>query len=486
MRGRFFVDKLIGNNFSYNNIIMYLNKALLAYLIINMLFPYRIEAQMIAKGKLIDTVKCIDHPGYSYSLYMPSNYLSLKKWPAILIFDPGGQGTVAVGVFRKAAEKYGYIVACSNNSRNGPLNNNFTAAGNMLTDLLKRFTLDEKRIYAAGFSGGSRIALALASSNNFITGVIGCGAGFPNDRNLYPSKKSSFVYYGIAGNMDMNWLEMFDLMTFFNNNTSVIPYLRTFDGGHQWPSPEIIQEAVEWINLQAMKKKIVASDSAYISSYSNKTKTFINNLIATGNQYDAARYLQYAIRDFSGTQVSRDMTKSLTALEQSRNFNEANRQWSIIAAQEKSREENYISSIGKIVYSGNVPDSAGVWWKREIGSLKMIKNQGIPTYSQMAARLLNFISILCSEQGTAYFHQKQYDLSGFFFELCTLSDSENMNNYYNLARSLSGSNKKGEALDELNKAVGHGLNSRKTIELEPAFNNIRNEGKFKSLLMRMK
>ena len=164
--------------------------------------------------------------------------------------------------FRKAAEKYGYILACSNNSRNGPLNDNFNAAGYMLNDLVKRFTLDEKRINVAGFSGGSRFALALASTNNFIAGVIGCGAGLPNDQSLHPSEKSSFVYYGIAGNRDMNYLEMFDLMTFFNDRTPVIPYLRTFDGGHQWPSLEILQEAVEWINLQTMKKKIVAVDTS--------------------------------------------------------------------------------------------------------------------------------------------------------------------------------------------------------------------------------
>ncbi len=32
-----------------------------------------------------------------------------------------------------------------------------------------------------------------------------------------------------------------------------------------------------------------------------------------------------------------------------------------------------------------------------------------------------------------------YTQAGFLFEICTLSDSENQNNYYNLARSLAGS-----------------------------------------------
>jgi predicted esterase len=404
----------------------------------------------------------------------------------ILIFDPGGQGVVAVKAFRQPSEKYGFIIACSHNSRNGPLNNNFAAAEFMLNDLTKRFNLDNKRTYAAGFSGGSRFVLALASSNNFIAGVIGCGAGLPNDKNLIPTEKSSFIYYGIAGNRDMNYLEMFDLMTFFNNRTSVIPYLRTFDGGHQWPPSEILAEAIEWFNLQAMKKKTIAVDSVYISLCSGKIKTLINNLTVAGNHYDAVRYLEYAIRDFSGLPVAGDMTRMLTSIEQSKEYRETNRQWTGIASRERNLNEKYISSIQSVLFSGSIPDTTALWWKREIVTLKLMRDKSNPGNSHMASRLLNFISILFSEQGTAYYRQKQYDISGFFFELCTMSDSENPNNYYNLARSLSVSNKKREAVEALNKAIGHGFTSKKAVEIEPAFNNIRNEEKFKLLIAGMK
>ena len=451
-----------------------------------LLFPVSVKAQIFARGRITDTVKCFIHPDYSYSLYLPTVYTEKAKWPAILIFDPGGQGKTAVEVFRKAAEKYGYILACSYNSQNGPLNNNFTAAGNLLKDLAERFTLDEKRIYTAGFSGGSRFALALASSDKIFAGVIGCGAGLPNDKNLLPTASSSFVYYGIAGNRDMNWLEMFDLITFFSTNTQAISYLRTFEGGHQWPSAEIAQEAVEWINLQAMKNKLISTDSGFISAYSDKIKTLVNNLISNGNKFDAARYMQYSIRDFSGTQIAREMTRSLSLLENSKEYREASRDWSKIAYLERGRNENYTSSIMKIVYSGSLSDTTAARWRREVGSLVILKEKGNKPDSEMASRLLNFISILCSEQGTAFYRRKQYDLSVFFFELCTRSDSENMNNYYNLARSLSGSNKKREAIDALNKAVKHGFTVRKTIENEPVFDNIRSDEKFKSLYMKTK
>jgi hypothetical protein len=180
------------------------------------------------------------------------------------------------------------------------------------------------------------------------------------------------------------------------------------------------------------------------------------------------------------------MAGMLTSLEQSKEYNQVSREWSLIALRERKMNERYISSIQGVLYSGSVPDTTALWWKREIGSLKLTKDRANPGNSQMASRLLNFISILCSEQGTSYFREKQYALSGFFFELCTMSDSENPNNYYNLARSLSLQNRRREAIEALNKAIGHGFTSKKAVGTEPAFDNIRNEEKFKTLFAAMK
>jgi hypothetical protein len=450
------------------------------------LSPTFLSSQITFNGRITDTVKCSGQPGQTYSLYVPSTYTGKSKWPVILLFDPGGRGTIAVKAFRPASEKYGYILACSHNSRNGPLADNFTAAGSVLTDLTGRFSLDNKRIYTAGFSGGSRFALALASTNSFITGVIGCGAGLPGDQNLVPSKASSFVYYGIAGTMDMNWLEMSELMTFFNNNTSVIPYLRIFDGGHQWPPADILNEAVEWINLQAMKKKIMPVDPDFISSYSGNIKTLVRNLTGSGNYYDAVRYLEFAVRDFSGEPLVAEMKQMLTSAKQSKEYRESSLELSGIVSREKSLTGKYISSIQNILYSGAVADTTAYRWKKEIGSLIIMREKGSATNRQFASRLLNFISILCSEQGTSQFRQKRYSMSEFLFGLCTLSDSGNPENYYNLARSLSVSDRKKDAIEELNKAILHGFTSKKLIENEAAFNNIRNEEGYKLLIRGMK
>ena len=73
----------------------------------------------LAKGVVIPRVACIDHPEQSYALYLPSNYSPESKWPIVYIFDPGARGNMPVMLAKEAAEKFGYILMGSNNSRNG-------------------------------------------------------------------------------------------------------------------------------------------------------------------------------------------------------------------------------------------------------------------------------------------------------------------------------------------------------------------------------
>jgi hypothetical protein len=104
----------------------------------------------------------------------------------------------------------------------------------------------------------------------------------------------------------------------------------------------------------------------------------------------------------------------------------------------------------------------------------------------MASRVLNFISILCSEQGTSFYRKKAYSQSSVLFHICTISDSENSLNYYNLSRSLAANGKLRESVDALTLAVSHGPVSRKTVEADPVFDKLRGDQRYKALLPKMK
>src|SRR5262245_33774455 len=113
-----------------------------------------LPSQDLPRGKVNERVVCLKDASQSYALYLPPNYAPDRQWPILYAFDPGARGVRPVERFKDAAERYGYIVVGSNNSRNGP--------GVPLTEIIRalfddtqaRFPIDQKRVYTTGFSGG--------------------------------------------------------------------------------------------------------------------------------------------------------------------------------------------------------------------------------------------------------------------------------------------------------------------------------------------
>ena len=107
----------------------------------------------------------------SYAVFVPSRYNAQRAWPILYILDPGARGKSAVEIFAKAAEAEGVVVVGSNKSRNGPNEPNYLAIKEMMEDTHKRYNVDDSRIYFAGFSGGSQLALDWALHSP-VAGVI--------------------------------------------------------------------------------------------------------------------------------------------------------------------------------------------------------------------------------------------------------------------------------------------------------------------------
>ena len=132
----------------------------------------------LEKGQVLERVAVRDHPEQTYALYVPSGYTPDRPWPVLYCLDPGARGRTPVERFAGAAEKAGVIVAGSNNSRNGPLAPSQEAINLMLLDTHERLRIDDDRVYAAGLSGGARLALGWAMGGH-LAGVIASSAGFP-------------------------------------------------------------------------------------------------------------------------------------------------------------------------------------------------------------------------------------------------------------------------------------------------------------------
>lgn len=218
----------------------------------------------IRKGQIVDKVVCANDPNQSYALYLPSNYSPDRKWPVLYAFDPGARGKVPVERFRDAAEKYQWIIAGSNNSRNGSMQSSVDAWNAIVKDTHARFAIDDQRAYVAGFSGGARTAVFFAGQcRDCIAGVIACGAGFPG--GMTPSAAMHFLFFGIVGSDDFNFPELKDLNETLTR-AGITHRIQTFDGRHEWPPATIAGEAIEWMELQAIKTGRVSRNAALIDA----------------------------------------------------------------------------------------------------------------------------------------------------------------------------------------------------------------------------
>ena len=269
-------------------------------------------------GKLIPHQVCQADADQSYALYLPSNYSPRKSWPIIYVFDPDARGSVPLEIMKDAAERYGYILAGSNNSRNGSWQLETSSAQAMSVDTHARLAIDNQRVYFAGFSGGARVASLLAQRCKCAAGVLLNGAGFAGTP---PSHDAMFAVFAAVGNYDFNYPELSELDKQLQQ--AGFPHvLRHFDGSHQWAPAEVMDEALAWFKLMAMKEKRGPLDPAFVAAQKAKTENRAQALERSGDLYEAWREYQQAIATFDGLADTASLRQSASALEKQKDVRE--------------------------------------------------------------------------------------------------------------------------------------------------------------------
>jgi len=329
-------------------------------------FCFVSHAQQFETGKIIDSLSVTNSENETFTLYLPTTYNSNKSSPILFIFSPSGNGKKGVKTFIKSAEAYNHILICSNNSRNGPLERNLNIAQRLFNHAFSKFNILENRIYLAGFSGGARLATAIASVSDQIEGVIACGAGFIPAPNYMPSKQN-FSYAGLCGNQDMNYQEMFDVNNYLNR-LKIRNTLFTFDGKHQWPPNSQLLMAFNWLEIEALKKGHLEKSTSkikecYLNDFKRaKTIEKNNQLLMASEHYD--RILNTYSSFFNLDSVRQEL----------QNIKKSKRYLNTLKVREKAFEkEDVLNSffLNRFDKDYKNPKKTSLkWWNREFEKLK--------------------------------------------------------------------------------------------------------------------
>jgi predicted esterase len=452
-----------------------------------------------ARGLVVEKVVCRADPAQSYAVYLPSTYDPARKWPVLYAFDPGARGRVPVERFKEGAEKYGWIVVGSNNSRNQPAQSSVDAWNAITPDVAERFNIDGRRVYATGFSGGARIALFFAARcNDCLAGVIAGGAGFPS--TIAPDASMHFSIFAVAGYDDFNFPEVRTLDEPLTK-AGIAHRIHTFEGRHEWFPPAVANEAVEWMEIQAIKAGRRARDEEFIEAAWQNGLSKARSLESAKKTYEAFQAYRSLVDTFSGLHTVSDAEQKVKDYQNSREVKDAIRDeeqqitrqrdlekqfWMLVA----ERDRNSRQEIRETFSPNNSADNRsepGV--DASVRLSGMLSNQRKESDSaddngkrRVARRVLGGVSVALFERGIELLETGKSAEAIKTFRLATEVNPDRAGPFYYLAWAYAASGDKKKTLENLRIAAGKGFSDISAISENKAFDNLRSDPQFQSIL----
>ena len=420
-------------------------------------------------SKTYKSIKCRKDSTQKYTAYFPENYSQTSKLPVIVVFDAHARTKLVVEKFKEAADKFTYLIIASENVKNGLKTVDYSI-NTLFDDIFSKFKIDRKRVYTAGFSGGARIANSVAIYKGGISGVISCSGGLPQKGVKI---KNKFDFVGIVGLNDFNYQEMKALNKAFDNENFNNKFI-SFNGTHDWPDSKVISEAVEYLEIIAIKRKIVPTNDNLVRSYTYKNAEIINDFIINGEDYKAYLLYKSFLQSLKGLYDISDYEKSYQVLLNSPKIKSGIELDKQISEKETLKQHFFID----LFKQSNFPDL-----KKEISILQgKTKNN---TESHLENRLLNYTEMLCYIFTENLFKTSDFKNFNQLIETYELINSKNADKEYFKAAKYAIDGNEQEALKSLNKAVDFGFFDKEKLLNSVYFNNFKNTDEFLDVLTRI-
>lgn len=424
-----------------------------------------------SNAKIYPAVKCAADTSLSYALYLPPQYKKDKPTPILILFDSHGSGLLPVNLFSSEAGKNGFIIAGSNNSKNGMTTEQTTAIyHSMLADLENRFNIEKKAVYLCGFSGGSRVAGSIAITEGGIAGVVGCGAGLPaiNQKPAGP-----FSYLAVAGNQDFNFTEMKQLDESLEN-AGFTHHLLVFDGIHQWPPKALIPDIFTWITFDAMRQHAIPPDREAINRFIEQNDKLANTFATEARmpeQLQTYIKMQHYLQGLTDVAPLQSEITRLLAEKQ------------VVAYQAQQQQLFTLEQQLQQQYLPQIPLQSTAWWGKETHRLRDLSEKAAnPAVSQVYLRVLGSLSMNSYMYCNQALQQKDMAAAERFIEIYRLVDPKNAEHRYMAAKLAAMNQNTDGVFSALDQAFELGFKDISRLKADPDFKPYQQDQRFIKLL----
>lgn len=444
------------------------------------------EGEALPRGEVLEGVILRSDSSQSYALYLPSAYAPERKWPVLVCFDPLARGRVPVERFRKAAEAHGFVVLGSNNSRNGidgALVSKYVAA--LWADAHERLNIDDSRVYAAGFSGGARLAIGFAANcRGCVAGVFAGGAGLPT--SLKPTAPLPFAVFGAVGFDDFNFVEMRELQKRLDE-AGTPSVFETFEGGHEWPPEAVCEKALAWFRLRAMLAGALEREEKFLDARLASRLADAGRRFEKGQHLDAYESYLAVVRDFQGR---RDVRAAVENVERLKNSREVKSE--IRSESEMARRQAQETAEIRSLWTGRPDDDEHPSPRHDArGRLADWRRKGTlaedSAERRVARRVLSGLLIGAYEEANgAVARRKDYGAAASALELARGVEPKDASLAYELARLYALGGRKRRALETLEEAIELGFKDGGRLASDAAFASVSREPRFTKMTSTLK
>ena len=409
-----------------------------------------------AVGKVIDTITCAADADQSYAAYIPVTG-NKKALPVIYFFDPHASGSLPLRKYKALADKYGFLLIGSNNSKNGNDWQVTDAIWQTLSeDTKKRFKIDLQRIYTAGFSGGAKVAGFAALNHPEIKGVIANGAGLPDGAE---AGNYAFSFTAITGEGDMNMTELVAVSAAFDK-TSTPHRLMLFNGKHEWAPEKTMEVAFAGFQFDAMRNKLLPVNTTFLNSFVANSKQTVEaytkeNLLlkATAECVLASNLLQGLTADATW------FSSKATALSKQEAYKQQYQERQQLLQEEQTMKANYMQQFNQ----GDVD-----YWKKEIADLQT-KAKSPTARGAMYQRLLAYLSLAFYSFSNQLVGNHRDVGAEYYVNLYKIVDPTNSEAWYFSAILHARANDLAAVEADLLKAVEYGFNDKARLHAQNDF-----------------
>lgn len=442
-----------------------------------LLFATALAAAEPERGKLAENIASRLDPAQTYTLYLPNTYDAMKQQPLLFVFDPRGRGTFAAEIFKDAAERYGWVVISSNQTRSDDDGAANARAVRALLPEIGRYAIHPRRVYATGFSGTAILSCAIGINTSAFAGVIGVGGRLVEH---IPPAKFSFAHYGFAGDSDFNNREMRVIDELLGRERKTHRF-QEFPGEHRWFPPELAREAIEWMELLAIKAGLRPRDASFIATLYAQDIAAASALTGV----NALRRYREIVRTFEGLHAIDDAAAAVQRLENDPGVRRESKDIEKWDAFEERTIAQIFSQIGntfaRLRADDILPTPSVLARELRVAELqRRARRNGAEgaTARRLLEALYAHTSFYMVEQLMA---KREYELAAAVAGVATLIHDDRWPAWYNLAAAQARAGNRRRALESLEKAFAAGFRNREQLLADEDFASLRAEARFKAL-----